>query len=72
MSVKLTIAALDKELDTVYLNSHLEIKSQLRDVIENLSGTSSSLQQLFLDLDNAVMETVSGVEDPEIKNFLES
>ncbi|KAL2827971.1 hypothetical protein BDW59DRAFT_143602 [Aspergillus cavernicola] len=75
LSVNLTTAALDRELDTPYLNSHPEIKSHLRNAIENLSRTAFSLQQLYLDLDNAVMETVpefSGVVDPGDKDFLES
>ncbi|PWY94741.1 hypothetical protein BO94DRAFT_457575 [Aspergillus sclerotioniger CBS 115572] len=75
MSVNLTVAGLDKELDTPYFKSHPEVRDQLRKALVNLSGTAFSLQQLFYDLDNAVLQTVpdfSTVTDPDAKHVLET
>ncbi|PYI06803.1 hypothetical protein BO78DRAFT_367819 [Aspergillus sclerotiicarbonarius CBS 121057] len=75
MSVNLTVAGLDKELDTPYFNSHPDVRDQLRKALVNLSGTAFSLQQLFYDLDNAVLQTVpdfSTVTDPDAKHVLET
>ncbi|OOG00709.1 hypothetical protein ASPCADRAFT_202544 [Aspergillus carbonarius ITEM 5010] len=75
MSVNLTVAGLDKELNTSYFNSHPEVRDQLRKALVNLSGTAFSLQQLFYDLDNAVLQTVpdfSTVTDADAKHVLET
>ncbi|KAL2846701.1 hypothetical protein BJY01DRAFT_263261 [Aspergillus pseudoustus] len=74
MSVDLTIADLDKELNTSYLNSHPDVKAQLRKALDNISGTAFSLQQLLFDLDNAILQTApdfSAVHDKQAKFVLE-
>lgn len=49
---------LDKELNTPYFNAHADQKCQILAQLENLSSTEFSLQQLLLDMDNAVMQTL--------------
>lgn len=55
--VDLVMGDLARELDTPYFQSHPEIRDQLLRALDNTSGTAFSLQQLFFDLDNAVLET---------------
>ncbi|KAI9371420.1 hypothetical protein BJX61DRAFT_548260 [Aspergillus egyptiacus] len=59
-------AALDKNLDTPYFRAHPEERDALRRKLDNLSGTAFSLQQLLVNLDNAVAQSVPsfhGVND---------
>ncbi|KAL4990680.1 hypothetical protein BDW68DRAFT_153694 [Aspergillus falconensis] len=75
MSVDLTIAGLEKDLNTPYFNAHPKVRDQLRKALVNLSGTAFSLKQLLFDLDNAVLQTVpdfNTVTDPDAKNILET
>ncbi|TVY78456.1 hypothetical protein LSUE1_G006517 [Lachnellula suecica] len=57
MGVDLVVADLDKSLDTPYFNSNPEEKAALLAQLQNLSGSAFSLQQLYFDLDNALVET---------------
>lgn len=55
-TVDLKVGDLDTELNqSPYLNSHPEVKERLKDALENISGSDLSLQQLFFDLDNAIL-----------------
>ncbi|KAI0545801.1 hypothetical protein F4679DRAFT_449056 [Xylaria curta] len=54
--VDLTVANLDKALNTPYFNSHPDEKLALQRQLENLSATAFSLQQLLFDLDNAALQ----------------
>ncbi|KAI3003089.1 hypothetical protein CBS147346_5554 [Aspergillus niger] len=56
--VSLVQKDLDKSLDTPYLNQNPTIQQQLRDQLENLSGTAFSLSQLLFDLETAKAKTV--------------
>ncbi|GFN17260.1 hypothetical protein AtubIFM55763_004296 [Aspergillus tubingensis] len=56
--VSLVQKELDKSLDTPYLNENPAIQQQLRDQLENLSGTTFSLSQLLFDLATAKAKTV--------------
>ncbi|KAL1954205.1 hypothetical protein VTO42DRAFT_1523 [Malbranchea cinnamomea] len=47
----------DKGLNTPYLNNHPDIQAQLRDALQNFSGTAFSLKQLLFDMDSAVLQT---------------
>ncbi|KAB8212011.1 hypothetical protein BDV34DRAFT_184546 [Aspergillus parasiticus] len=71
--VNLTMAYLNEQLDTPYLNEHPRIKERLKEALENLSGTAFSLQQLLFDLDSAFLETVptfKGIDDPDALDVL--
>ncbi|KAL4724373.1 hypothetical protein ACLX1H_008987 [Fusarium chlamydosporum] len=75
MSVDLTMAGLDRGLNTNYLNSHPKIKDQLKKALENMSSTAFSLQQLMFDLDSAILQTVpdfSSVNDEDARHVLET
>ncbi|KJJ30917.1 hypothetical protein AFLA70_472g000860 [Aspergillus flavus AF70] len=66
--VNLTMAYLNEQLDTPYLNQHPRIKKRLKEALGNLSGTAFSLQQLLIDLDSAFLETApifKGVDDSD-------
>ncbi|OJI83232.1 hypothetical protein ASPTUDRAFT_76731 [Aspergillus tubingensis CBS 134.48] len=56
--VSLVQKELDKSLDTPYLNENPVIQQQLRDQLENLSGTTFSLSQLLFDLATAKAKTI--------------
>ncbi|KAB8218036.1 hypothetical protein BDV33DRAFT_205817 [Aspergillus novoparasiticus] len=71
--VNLTMAYLNEQLDTPYLNEHPRIKKRLKEALENLSGTAFSLQQLLIDLDSAFLETVptfKGIDDSDALDVL--
>ncbi|KAB8275158.1 hypothetical protein BDV30DRAFT_247903 [Aspergillus minisclerotigenes] len=71
--VNLTMASLNEQLDTPYLNEHPRIKERLKEALGNLSGTAFSLQQLLIDLDSAYLETVptfKGIDDPDALDVL--
>ncbi|QMW27025.1 hypothetical protein G4B84_002314 [Aspergillus flavus NRRL3357] len=66
--VNLTMAYLNEQLDTPYLNQHPRIKKRLKEALGNLSGTAFSLQQLLIDLDSAFLETAptfKGIDDSD-------
>ncbi|KAF7561512.1 hypothetical protein G7046_g2635 [Stylonectria norvegica] len=60
--VDLVVADLDKQLDTPYFNNHPAQKAQLKRQLSQLGSTAFSLQQLFFDLDSAVLQTVPVIE----------
>ncbi|KAL3486296.1 hypothetical protein BJX62DRAFT_242151 [Aspergillus germanicus] len=73
MWVNLNVATVDERLESLQADEHT--KNELQKALVNLSGTVFSLQQLYFNLDSAVMETVpefEGVGDLEAKNLLKS
>ena len=69
----LLVADLDKSLNTTYFNNHPEERDALRAQLVNLSGSAFSLQQLFFNLDSAVVQTspdFQGVDDKAVNYLL--
>lgn len=56
--VDLTVADLDKDLNTPYFQQRPDQRTQILNRLNNLSSTAFSLQQLLMDLDNAIMQTL--------------
>ncbi|RFU80165.1 hypothetical protein TARUN_2052 [Trichoderma arundinaceum] len=75
--VDLVVKDLDKNLDeSPYLRKNTKIRDQLKNALDNLSGTAFSLQQLLFDLDNAVLQRnyrfATDIKDPDVQSILQT